>query len=41
MLLAAVEGAATGAFGFVGLPFKLALSFFLYVRATAVRGGSA
>ncbi len=31
--LAAVEGAATGAFGFVGLPFNLALSFFLYFRA--------
>jgi hypothetical protein len=33
MLLAAVEGAATGAFGFAGLPFNLALSFFLYFRA--------
>lgn len=34
LLLAALEGAATGAFGFVGLPFNLALSFFLYFRAT-------
>ncbi len=33
MLLAALEGAATGAFGFIGLPFNLALSFFLYFRA--------
>jgi len=33
ILLAAVEGAATGAPGFVGLPFNLALSFFLYFRA--------
>ena len=33
ILLAAVEGAATGAFGFIGLPFNLALSFFLYFRA--------
>lgn len=33
ILLAALEGAATGAFGFVGLPFSLALSFFLYFRA--------
>ena len=34
ILLAAIEGAATGAPGFVGLPFNLALSFFLYFRAT-------
>ncbi len=33
MLLAAFEGAVTGAFGFFGLPFNLALSFFLYFRA--------
>lgn len=33
ILLAAVEGAATGAFGFIGLPFSLALGFFLYFRA--------
>ena len=33
MLLAAVEGAATGALGFAGLPFSLALGFFLYFRA--------
>ena len=33
MLVAALEGAATGALGFVGLPFSLALGFFLYFRA--------
>jgi len=32
-LLAAFQGAATGFFGFAGLPFNLALSFFLYFRA--------
>lgn len=33
ILLAAVQGAATGFFGFPGVPFNLALSFFLYFRA--------
>jgi hypothetical protein len=33
ILLAAIGGAATGVFGFPGLPFNLALSFFLYFRA--------
>lgn len=33
ILLAAIEGAATGFFGFPGVPFNLALSFFLYFRA--------
>jgi hypothetical protein len=32
-LFAAIEGAATGFFGFAGLPLNLALSFFLYFRA--------
>ena len=31
---ALVEGAATGAPGFIGIPFNLALSFLLYFRAT-------
>ena len=31
---ALIEGAATGAPGFVGVPFNLALSFLLYFRAT-------
>ena len=34
MLLATIEGVATGVFGLFGLPFNLALSFFLYFRAT-------
>lgn len=33
LLLAAVEGAATGAVGFAGIPFNLVLSMFLYYRA--------
>ena len=33
MLLAALEGAATGVFGLPAVPFSLALSFFLYFRA--------
>jgi hypothetical protein len=32
--LALAEGAATGAPGFLGIPFNLAISFFLYFRAT-------
>lgn len=31
--VAFVEGAATGFFGFLGLPFNLVLSFFIYFRA--------
>lgn len=31
--LALVEGGATGAFGFMGLPFNIVLSIFLYYRA--------
>ncbi len=33
LLLAAVEGGATGAVGFAGIPFNLVLSMFLYYRA--------
>ena len=33
ILTATVEGAGTGAFGFAGLPFNIALSTFLYFRA--------
>ena len=33
LLAAAVEGGATGAFGFAGLPFNLVLSTFLFYRA--------
>lgn len=33
LCLAVIEGGATGAFGFTGLPFNLVLSIFLYYRA--------
>lgn len=33
LLSATIEGASTGAFGFAGLPFNIALSTFLYFRA--------
>jgi hypothetical protein len=34
LCMAAVEGGVTGAPGVIGIPFNLALSFFLYFRAT-------
>lgn len=34
VMIAAAEGAATGAPGAIGIPFNLALSFFLFFRAT-------
>jgi hypothetical protein len=34
LLMALTEGGATGYFGLIGMPFNLALSFFLYFRAT-------
>ena len=33
LTVALVEGAATGVFGFAGLPFNIVLSTFLYFRA--------
>ncbi len=34
LLYATAEGAATGAFGALGIPFNIALSFFLFFRST-------